>query len=245
MPKRTVTDDADAPKKKITLDGMVVMHHGDPRIRHGVADGTTRHELLDAPEEKQMPPMQTTPHASDAAGWCSDPSLRLSPAMLADLESIEALPALPAHLVAHGHVRPGLTRRGGPRPDGFHGGVVQLCRFPDLPGMSDRWVFQVNPEEAGRVYFVEDAQRYGAKYGHAKYGKKLELMAEDIFRTRQARADVAEGIDERGQPEFVEQQQQQQERTILLLLGRHQPVCRSGCLPAMAKAGIVVQRRAE
>ena len=25
----------------------------------------------------------------------------------------------------------------------------------------------------------------------------------------------------------------------------HQPVCRSGCLPAMAKAGIVVQRRAE
>ena len=228
MPKRTVTDDADAPKKKITLDGMVVMHHGDPRVRHGVADGTTRHELLDAPEEKQMPPMQTTPHASDAAGWCSDPSLRLSPAMLADLESIEALPALPAHLVAHGHVRPGLTRRGGPRPDGFHGGVVQLCRFPDLPGMSDRWVFQVNPEEAGRVYFVEDAQRYGAKYGHAKHGKKLELMAKDI--DRRGGTCMLDGADN---------------WTVVLLLGRHQPVCRSGCLPAMAKAGIVVQRRAE
>ena len=111
--------------------------------------------------------------------------------------------------------------------------------------MSDRWVFQVNPEEAGRVYFVEDAQRYGVKYEHAKYGKKLELMADDIFRTRQARADVAEDMDQRGRPERVEPQQQQQEWTILLLLGRHQPVCRLGCLPAMAKAGIVVQRRAD
>ena len=54
----------------------------------------------DAPKKK-MPPMQSTPHASDVAGWSSDPSLKLSPAMLADLESIEALPALPAHLVKH------------------------------------------------------------------------------------------------------------------------------------------------
>ena len=164
----------------------------------------------DAPKKK-MPPMQATPHASDAAGWCSDPSLKLSPAMLADLD--------------------------------LNGGVGQ-CNFPDVPGMSDRWVFQVNPEEAGRVYFVEDAQRYGVKYEHAN-GKKLELMADDIFRTRQARADVAEDMDQRGQPELVEPQQQQQKWTILLLLGRHQPVCRLGCLPAMAKAGIVVQRRAD
>ena len=98
--RRAATDDGDAPKKKITLDDMVMMHHGDPRIRHGVADGTTRHVMPDAPKQK-MPPMQSTPHASDAAGWSSDPSLKLSPAMLADLESIEALPALPAHLVKH------------------------------------------------------------------------------------------------------------------------------------------------
>ena len=195
--RRAATDDGDAPKKKITLDDMVMMHHGDPRIRHGVADGTTRHVMpADAPKKK-MPPMQSTPHASDAAGWCSDPSLKLSPAMLVDLD--------------------------------LNGGVGQ-CNFPDVPGMSDRWVFQVNPEEAGRVYFVEDAQRYEAKYGHAKYGKKLELMAKDIDRGRGGAACSTLGADK---------------WTVVLLLGRHQPVCRSGCLPAMAKAGIVVQRRAE
>ena len=150
----------------------------------------------DAPKKK-MPPMQSTPHASDAAGWCSDPSLKLSPAMLVNLD--------------------------------LNGGVGQ-CNFPDVPGMSDRWVFQVNPEEAGRVYFVEDAQRYEAKYGHAKYGKKLELMAKDIDRGRGGAACSMLGADK---------------WTVVLLLGRHQPVCRSGCLPAMAKAGIVVQRRAE
>ena len=148
----------------------------------------------DAPKKK-MPPMQSTPHASDAAGWCSDPSLKLSPAMLADLD--------------------------------LNGGVGQ-CNFPDVPGMSDRWVFQVNPDEARRVYFVEDAQRYGAKYGHAKSGKKLELMAKDI--DRRGGTCMLDGADN---------------WTVVLLLGRHQPVCRSGCLPAMAKAGIVVQRRAE
>ena len=204
LKRRAATDDGDAPKKKITLDDMVVMHHGDPRIRHGVADGTTRHELLDAP--KKMPPMQSTPHASDAAGWCSDPSLKLSPAMLVDLDLNGGVQSL---------LEPG--------------GVGQ-CNFPDVPGMSDRWVFQVNPEEAGRVYFVEDAQRYEAKYGHAKYGKKLELMAKDIERGRGDAACSTLGADK---------------WTVVLLLGRHQPVCRSGCLPAMAKAGIVVQRRAE
>ena len=161
----------------------------------------------DAPKKK-MPPMQSTPHASDAAGWCSDPSLKLSPAMLVDLDLNGGVQSL---------LEPG--------------GVGQ-CNFPDVPGMSDRWVFQVNPEEAGRVYFVEDAQRYEAKYGHAKYGKKLELMAEDI--NQRCRSGMLDGI---GEPEIP--------WTILLLLGRHQPVCRSGCLPAMAKAGIVVQRRAE
>ena len=162
----------------------------------------------DAPKEKKMPPMQSTPHASDAAGWCSDPSLRLSPARLADLESI-------FKCAGNSHM-------------GFH------MKFPDVPGMSDRWVFQVNPKDevGARVYFVEDAQRYGAKYGHAKYGKKLELMAEDI--NQRCRSGMLDGI---GEPEIP--------WTILLLLGRHQPVCRSGCLPAMAKAGIVVQRRAE
>ena len=94
-------------------------------------------------------------------------------------------------------------------------------------GMSDRWLFQV-PEAAGHIYFVEDAQRYEAKYGHAKFGKKLELMAADI--------------NQRGRSGMLGDAN---EWTILLLLGRHQPVCRSGCLPAMAKAGIVVQRRAE
>ena len=159
----------------------------------------------DAPKKK-MPPMQSTPHASDAAGWCSDPSLKLSPAMLVDLDLNGGVQSL---------LEPG--------------GVGQ-CNFPDVPGMSDRWVFQVNPEEAGRVYFVEDAQRYEAKYGHAKYGKKLELMAKDIDRGRGDAACSTLGADK---------------WTVVLLLGRHQPVCRSGCLPAMAKAGIVVQRRAE
>ena len=162
----------------------------------------------DAPKKK-MPPMQSTPHASDAAGWCSDPSLKLSPAMLVNLD-----------------LNGGVGQCN--FPDG-PGGVGQ-CNFPDVPGMSDRWVFQVNPEEAGRVYFVEDAQRYEAKYGHAKYGKKLELMAKDIDRGRGDAACSTLGADK---------------WTVVLLLGRHQPVCRSGCLPAMAKAGIVVQRRAE
>ena len=162
----------------------------------------------DAPKKK-MPPMQSTPHASDAAGWCSDPSLKLSPAMLVNLD-----------------LNGGVGQCN--FPDG-PGGVGQ-CNFPDVPGMSDRWVFQVNPEEAGRVYFVEDAQRYEAKYGHAKYGKKLELMAKDIDRGRGGAACSMLGADK---------------WTVVLLLGRHQPVCRSGCLPAMAKAGIVVQRRAE
>ena len=65
--------------------------------------------------------------------------------------------------------------------------------------------------------------QYGTKYGYANMGTKLEAMAKDL-NTRGNTADYDEW-------------------TTVLLLGKDQPVCRSNCLPAMAKAGIVVQRR--
>ena len=73
-------------------------------------------------------------------------------------------------------------------------------------------------------WIVEDAQRLKDKYGYAVLGKGLERMKDAL--------DQAFDMSPYNY-------------TVLVLLGKDQPICRSNCIPGLAEAGIVIQRRSE
>ena len=74
-----------------------------------------------------------------------------------------------------------------------------------------------------------------AKYGYANHGKNLEAMHTAIGTFNECRGcpgfDIGSFMDAG------------YNMTTVLLLGHNQPICRTNAIPALTKAGIVIQRR--
>ena len=74
------------------------------------------------------------------------------------------------------------------------------------------------------------------KYGYAKHGKRLEAM----------HAAIQNFSDNDATPHFDlgSYMDACYNKPTVLLLGHNQPICRTNAIPALTKAGIVIQRRA-
>ena len=88
---------------------------------------------------------------------------------------------------------------------------------------------------AKKIWMIEDAEMYMTKYGYAKHGKRLEMM--DAAMKCFNECTTCPGFDTGAFCDAA------YNMTTVLLLGHNQPICRSNAIPALTKAGIVIQRR--
>jgi hypothetical protein len=179
--------------------------------------------------QKTMPAMQASKHVSDAPGWCSDPTKKMS------AETIAALDLCTQSSTAH--------VKESDLPDADNN-----FNFVPVEGATgDRTLIQIadfhTVELAGRgpvelakkIWMIEDAEAYMAKYGYAKHGKRLEAMHESMKSFNEC--NYTPGFDGGA---FMDAGY---DMTTVLLLGHNQPICRTNAIPALTKAGIVIQRR--
>ena len=210
--------------------------------------------------QKTMPAMQASKHVSDAPGWCSDPTKKMSAEVIAALDR-----KCGAHVRSRGlkesdlrqyHASP-LGRRGDHYFDAtlLEGGsgdrtLYQVAEFHEdvqdrhAADLASREAFAASSlddfrddcrDVAKKIWMIEDAEAYMTKYGYANHGKRLEAMhaAMKVF----DECTACPGFDNGAFCDAAHNM------TTVLLLGHNQPICRSNAIPALTKAGIVIQRR--
>ena len=162
--------------------------------------------------QKTMPAMQASKHASDTPGWCSDPSLKMSPEVIAALDEQRWV----SYLKMSDLREYAVDDDGWIDPNSLKG------------GSGDRTLYQVAEYDDDGDDEDED--------GYANHGKNLEAMHTAIGTFNECRGcpgfDIGSFMDAG------------YNMTTVLLLGHNQPICRTNAIPALTKAGIVIQRRA-
>ena len=181
---------------------------------------------------KKMPPMQATPHESDKPGWCSNESKKLSAKAIAALDAGAGNDLNESDLLSDEGTAVFIEKKKGERT------LIQYYE-EDVVGRPE-WLHPddsgVNPDITfSRLWMVEDARVHMAKYGHAHFGKRLEAMHEAI-NSIDVQANAVPGFDSASACDCGEM-------VTVLLLGATQPICRQNAIPALTKAGIVIQRR--
>ena len=189
---------------------------------------------------KPMAEMQKTAHESDEPGWCSNPSLKMSAAAIAALDDGEGNDLLESDLreycgalwLREYEITSSCFDKGSDTRT-----LVQYCEH----GFAPPWEFDSQDDEddtVSRLWMVEDAQKYmGMKYDYAKFGKRLEAMHEAL-KLIDPLCTALPGFDAPSACDSLDM-------VTVLLLGKNQPICRKNAIPALAKAGIVIQRRQE
>ena len=179
--------------------------------------------------QKTMPAMQASKHASDTPGWCSDPSLKMSAQVIAALDEQRWI----SYLKMSDLREYAVDDDGWIDPNSLKGGsgdrtLYQVAEYDDDGDDEDE-------DRANKIWMIEDAEVYMAKYGYANHGKNLEAMHTAIGTFNECRGcpgfDIGSFMDAG------------YNMTTVLLLGHNQPICRSNAIPALTKAGIVIQRR--
>lgn len=173
---------------------------------------------------KTMPVMQSTPHESDTPGWCSDPLYKLSAKSIAALDAGAGNDLNESDLLEYEPTRDLIDKKGAT------GDRTLIQYFEEVLNPAD-------PDQVfDRVWLVEDAQVYGTKYGYAKFGKRLLAMHAAV-KVIDPQANACPGFDSASHCDAGG------DVVTVLLLGKDQPLCRANCIPALNKAGIVIQRR--
>jgi len=207
------------PRRSVTVIMDEIMADEDCGRHHRGRRGANK-------KAKMMPAMQSTPHESDAPGWCSDPKHKLSAKAIAALDAGAGNDLLESDLLQYEPTRELIDRKG---------------------ATDDRTLVQyfeediVDPhDEEGtisRIWLLENARTHMTKYGYAKFGKRLEAMHAAI-QVIEPEANACPGFDSASHCDASD-------KVTVLLLGKQQPICRANCIPALTKVGIVIQRREE
>lgn len=179
---------------------------------------------------KTMPPMQTTPHVSDTPGWCSDESKKLSAKAIAALDAGAGNDLNESDLLStEGTAEFIEQKKKGDRA------LIQYFE-EDIVDGRPAWL---HPDDSdipfSRLWMVEDAQAHVTKYGYEHFGKRLEAMHAAV-NSIDKQANAVPGFDSDSACDC-------DEMVTVLLLGAKQPICRQNAIPALTKAGIVIQRR--
>ena len=201
--------------------------------------------------QKTMPAMQASKHASDTPGWCSDPSLKMSSQVIAALDEQRWV----SYLKMSDLREYAVDDDGWIDPNSLKGGsgdrtLYQVAEFHEdvqdrhAADLASREAFAASSlddfrddcrDVAKKIWMIEDAEAYMTKYGYANHGKRLEVM--DAAMKCFNEGTTCPGFDTGSYVDAA------YNMTTVLLLGHNQPICRSNAIPALTKAGIVIQRR--
>jgi hypothetical protein len=170
--------------------------------------------------------MQSMSHESDDPGWCSNPSKKLSRAAIDAIDAGAGNDLKESDLVEYEVLE---------KAPGSLGDRTLVQYYEE--GLADPNADPNYPDDTiSRLWFVEDAQEHVTKYGHAKFGKRLEAMHKAAM-SIDVSCNACPGFDNESACDAAG------DMVTVLLLGAKQPICRTNCIPALSKAGIVIQRR--